>query len=256
MIIDTHVHLGTSSVYTFDFSLDYFLKTRDRYGIDMAINTPGCAIGSASYKNFDMHLDECFEAFEKSGGRIVNYFFYSPNHVDQSLRLIEDNIKSKVMVGIKIHPSDNSVYADDERYRPAFEIAKKYGLPIMSHTWSLTSNPKQKFAVPERFETFIREFPEVTFIFGHSGGRVSGIKTAVALGEKYKNAHFDIAGDILDRRLVEYIVSRVGADRLLFASDNTWFDPSVQMGQILGSGYTLEEKELMLGGNAQRIFKL
>jgi predicted TIM-barrel fold metal-dependent hydrolase len=133
-------------------------------------------------------------------------------------------------------------------------VAKKYGLPILSHTWALTSNPKQKFSVPERFERFLEEYPEVNFIFGHSGGRVEGIKTAVEIGTRHKNAYYDIAGDIYDRRLIEYIAGHVGADHLLFGSDVPWFDPARQMGMVLGANLTTEEKALILGGNASRLF--
>ena len=129
-------------------------------------------------------------------------------------------------------------------------------MPILSHTWALTSNPKQKFSVPERFERFLEEYPEVNFIFGHSGGRVEGIKTAVEIGTRYKNAYYDIAGDIYDRRLIEYISGHVGSDRVLFGSDIQWFDPAPQLGMILGAELSTEDKELILGGNASRLFAI
>ncbi len=170
--------------------------------------------------------------------------------------MIEDNYKDPTFVGIKIHPSDNGCYADDEAFRPVYEIAKKYGYPIMSHTWALTSNPKQKLAVPELFGKFIREYPEVNLIFGHSGGRVEGIKKAVEIGMQYNNVYYDTAGDIYDRRLIEYIAGHVGADHLMFATDLPWFDPASQMGMVLGAELSTREKELILGENAAKLFHI
>jgi len=256
MIIDSHAHFADQSIMVPDPSLERCLFTMDKLGIDYMIQSLGKSIGHGSHANYEGHIEECDELYEKSGKRIFSYFVYNPFMSDFCIKMIEDNHNDPAFVGIKLHPAVNNLYADDEAYRPAYEAAKKYGFPIMSHTWALTSNPNQKFSVPELFEKFIREYPEVSFIFGHSGGRVNGIKTAVEIGKRNKNAYYDLAGDIYDRRLVEYIAAGVGADRLLFGSDLGWFDPASQMGMVLGADLTTEEKALILGENASRLFNI
>lgn len=256
MIIDSHAHFAEQTVTVLDPSLKRCLETMDRLGIDYMIQSLGKALGHGKHADYEGHVEECDEIFEKSGKRIFSYFVYNPFLVDFCIKMIEDNHKDPAFVGIKLHPSMHNVYADDEAYRPVYEVAKKYGLPILSHTWALTSNPNQKYSVPERFERFIREYPEVNFIFGHSGGRVEGIKDAVEIGTRYKNAYYDIAGDIYDRGLIEYIAGHVGADHLLFGSDLGWFDPTSQMGMVLGAKLSTAEKELILGGNASRLFNI
>jgi predicted TIM-barrel fold metal-dependent hydrolase len=254
MIIDSHAHFSDSSVLVYDRSLARCLETMDRLGIDCMIQSLSKAL--IGHPDFDGHIEECDELFEKSGKRVYSYFAFNPLMVDFCTKLIEDNYKDPAFVGIKIYPPDLEIYADDERYRPAYELAQKYDLPIMSHTWALTSNPKQRYTVPERFEKFIREYPKVNFIFGHSGGRVEGIKSAVEIGTRYPNAYYDIAGDVYDRRLIEYIVSHVGSDRLMFATDLPWFDPASQMGMVLGANLSTKEKELILGENAAKLFRI
>lgn len=254
MIIDSHTHFSTPGVMILDPSMECTLDTLDRFGIDAMISGYSPAMGSKGFSWKDGYVDVCYDFYKRSNGRIYNYFIYNPHFSDFFLGEIEKHHNDEFMKGIKIHPSSNNVWADDEAYRPMFELADKYNLPVMSHTWALTSNPNQKYAVPELFEKWLKEFPKVNFIFGHSGGRIAGIKKAMELGEKYKNAHFDISGDVLDRRLVEIMVERVGADKILFGSDNAWFDPSVQMGMVLGANISIKEKELILGDNAARIF--
>ena len=254
MIIDSHAHFSDKAVQIYDASLERCLETMDRLSIDRMIQSLGKALSRRA--DFEGHVEECDALFENSNKRIYSYFIYNPLMTDFCLKLIEDNHNDPAFVGIKIHPADVNCYADDEAYRPIYETAKKYNLPILSHTWALTSNPKQKFSVPERFERFIQEYPEVNFIFGHSGGRVEGIKKAVEIGTRNKNAYYDIAGDIYDRRLIEYIAGHVGADHLLFGSDLGWFDPASQMGMGLGANLTTEEKALILGGNASRLFNI
>jgi predicted TIM-barrel fold metal-dependent hydrolase len=255
MIIDSHAHFADKAVHIFepDF-MKLCLDTMDRLGVDYMIRSLGKALGHGPHADFDRHVEEGSEIFEESGKRVFSYFVYTPFHSDFCIKMIEENHDNPAFVGIKIHPSVNNFYADEEAFRLVYEVAKKYGFPILSHTWALTSNPNQKYSVPERFERFIREYSEVNFIFGHSGGRVEGIKKAVEIGTRYKNAYYDIAGDIYDRRLIEYICSHVGADHLLFGSDLPWFDPASQMGMVLGANLTTEEKELILGGNASKLF--
>ena len=256
MIIDAHAHFAEQSVAVLDPSLERCLATMDRLGIDCMIQSFGKALGHGRYSDFERYTEESCELYEKSGKRIYSYFFYNPHMSDFCVRMIEDNTDLPAFVGIKLHPAINNVFADDEAYRPAYESARKFGLPVLSHTWALTSNPSQKYAVPELFEKYIREFPDVSFIFGHSGGRVNGIREALEIGKRYKNAFYDLAGDIYDRGLVEYIAGGVGAERLLFGSDLCWFDPAAQMGMILGANLTTEEKALILGGNAARLFRI
>ena len=256
MIIDTHSHFDDLAVMSFDQSLKHHLDMMDRLGIDCLIQSLARALGRENCVNFDGYAEKCLELYERSGKRIFSYFVYTPFKSDFCIGMIEEYIGDPAFVGIKIHPADNYRYADDEAFRPVYETAKKYGCPIMSHTWALTSNPKQKYAVPERFEKFIREYPEVNLIFGHSGGRIEGIKTAAEIGERYKNVYFDIAGDIYDRALIKYIAGRVGADRLLFASDLPWFDPASQMGMVLGADISTDDKALILGENAAKLFSI
>jgi len=181
---------------------------------------------------------------------------FDPRMAEIDIKMIEKNHDHPAFRGIKIHPSDHGVWAYDDGYRACWEAARKYDLPIMSHTWALTSNPKQKYATPEQFVKFLEEYPDVTFIFGHSGGRTSGIKVAAEIGRTHKNAYFDMAGDIYNRHFVEYMVNMVGADHLLGASDILWFDLSMVIGMVTGADITSEEKALILGGNAARIFKI
>jgi len=120
----------------------------------------------------------------------------------------------------------------------------------------LTSNPKQKFSTPEQFVKFLEEYPDVNFIYGHSGGRTPGIKEAAEIGRTHKNAYFDMAGDVYNRHFVEFMVSKVGADHLMGGSDMPWFDLSMVIGMVLGADITTEEKALILGGTAAKLFKL
>lgn len=259
MIVDTHAHFGTAySMFAFKETFDEAIQYMDDIGCDYAVQSfAGSTIDPyVDIEAFKTYVQRAIDIHEYTKGKIVNYFFFNPHIADMCAEMIDKYHDNPAFVGIKIHPSDNGVNAEDEIYRMVWERAEKYGLVIMSHTWALTSNPKQKYSTPDKFVKYIKEYPSVNFIFGHSGGRIPGIREAASIGKQYKNAYFDIGGDIYNRKLIEYLAGEVGADHVLAASDINWFDFNVQIGMIIGSDLTSEEKALILGGNAARLFGL
>ncbi len=275
MIIDSHTHYygqggsvyygnGESTYYgrsgrmfMFEARVKDYLENMDRTGCDYIIQTASASLTiNVNEEAHRMYGETCKALYEESKGRILSYFAYDPRSADIDLKTIEKYADDEAFVGIKIHPSGHNVSGDDEGYRAVWEIAKELNLPIMSHTWALTSNPDQKYSTPDKFVKYLEEYPEVNFIYGHSGGRTAGIIEAVEIGKTHKNAYYDMAGDVYNRRFVEYVVKNLGADRLMAGSDMAWFDFSVPMGMVLGADITTEEKALILGGNAQRIFNI
>ncbi len=258
MIIDSHAHLtgqlgvGSFGIMAFSNSIEVCLAAMDRVGCDYVIQQS--CIGLSARTDFTGYAEVSIAAYEKSGKRILTNFYYDPRQPEAGLSIMEKYHTHPAFVGIKIHPSTHGVSADDARYRPVWEAARQYSLPIMSHTWALTSNPVQVLSVPEKFEKYLKDYPDVPFVFGHSGGRVSGIRTAAALGQKYKNTYFDLAGDVYDYGLIEYLTETVGADRILLASDAYWFDLAVPMGMVLGADISTEAKKQILGENAARLY--
>lgn len=255
IIVDAHAHFGVGSgVPQFAESLEAFLEHSDKVKCTYLIQAACVAL--AERPSFENLNELCEGYYEKSDGRVLSFLIYNPHYQKECVELIEKYHDKPYFVGIKIHPSGHYMWADDESYRPVWELADKYNLPIMSHTWALTSNPVQKYSTPERFEKYLNEYPNVKFVFGHSGGRAAGIKVAAAMGEKYKNTYFDLAGDVYDRKLVEYLVSHVGADRVLIGSDIGWFDLTMPIGMVLGADLTLEEKEYILGKTAMQLYRI
>jgi predicted TIM-barrel fold metal-dependent hydrolase len=119
----------------------------------------------------------------------------------------------------------------------------------------VTDNPVQKLSEPVRFEKYIAQYPEVTFIAGHCGGPGSGRTQIIRLAQKYPNVCLDVSGDIFSFNLIPELVGSAGADRVIFGSDQPWIDPRAHLMRIFLADIKEEEKQLVLGLNALRIYE-
>ena len=251
-IIDTHMHVGpTPGRMVPDHSIASLIKLMDKLDIEKGIS----ANESTLSMQLEKGLADDFKAYEESNGRIFSFFGYEPQHSDMCIDFMRKHYTDHRCVGIKIHPSYSKVRADDEGFRPVWEAAKEMNLPIMSHTWDVsTYNPNQIYGVAALFEKYIAEYPEVTFVFGHCGGRYNGIKQAIEIGKKYPNAHYDITGDIWLNGFIEELVDGVGADRIVYGSDWTMIEQRPMLGVVYGSNLPQLDKEKILRHTAARIY--
>lgn len=253
MIVDAHCHLGRSPQFHFpDVTVRTMLGVMDRLGIDRAVC---CHLGMLQWA-WDLGYRESLEAFRETSGRIVFLGGYDPNQ-PQSLELLDRCLDREEFVGIKIHPSLHGCPAEDERYDAVWQLAARRRVPILTHSWDVSSqNPVQKLSFPNRFETYVARYPDVSLILGHSGGRYRGHIAAAEMARRYPNVLLDTSGDCYTLGLIEYLIQQTGPDKLMFGSDMTWIDPRTQLGMILDADVTADAKQKILAGNAARLFNL
>ena len=251
-VVDCHVHLGAPwYLFTHGWELPAILRMMDRLGIDRAYSMHHHWLAG----RFEQARAVSIQAYEESGGRIPFLAVHDPQQEKASLAAADACLGHEGFIGIKIHPSFHGLCADDERYRSIWEYAKAHGLPVISHTWSDTENPVQKLSLPRLFEGYVGAYPEVPFVMAHCGGRGDGRQQAISLAQKHPNVHLDIAGDIFCRGLISNLVKSVGADRVLFGSDQPWVDPRANLLRVYLADLGEEAKKLILGYNALRIFE-
>ena len=253
MIIDAHCHLGVSpQFFVPDPSLATMLRLMDRIGIERAIAAPmPSLLGQA-----ELGWREGLQAYRESRGRILLYAVFDPLS-PASREFVGQSLEEPAAVGIKIHPSLSQCPADDDRWRPVWELAAAKQVPILTHSWCISDyNPTQRHSQPAQFARYVREFPGVSLILGHSGGRYEGHLAAAALARQWANVYLDLSGDCYGLGLVEYLVAEVGADRILFGSDLTWVDPRTQLGMVLEAEISDSDKACILRDNALKLFRI
>ena len=149
-------------------------------------------------------------------------------------------LKNKKCVGIKLHPRMHE-YSLKDYGEKIFSFAEKYSAIVQIHPdWAAD------------YVAFADAFPHVTFILAHLGGarHIDAIKNA-----KHRNIYADTSGKAsLKNMLIEYAVSQVGSDRILFGTDT--YAAGAQRGRIEYAMISQQDKENILVNNAKKLFGL
>ena len=178
---------------------------------------------------------------------------------------VEDKVKIHGARGLKLHPVSNRFYPSDPGLWPAYQKAVEMGLPILFHSGEgeVAGYTQADFGRPANFEPVMQSFPQLVIILAHLGKGFLG--ESVALARKHGNVHFDtsailsgseIKSGFSSREEALELIRSIGVTRVLFGSDWPWFSPLSAIRQIESLGFSEDEKRMILGRNAARVFRL
>lgn len=244
-IFDVHGHIGAHKrLDLLDSDADDLIASMDRLGIDV--------IAVSSFLSFTgdwvagNQITE--QAAKRFPGRVLGYA--SPDPFDEECNLSPYFETDRGFCGIKIHGLEQGgTPMNDRRYFPAYELANRLELPVLFHAWL----PHEVAQVAD----VARQFPHAIIIMGHAGLTAFASKEeAISACKKYDNVYLDTAISETYDGSLEYIVSKVGADRILYGSDLGTFECTQTLGKLALSKLTDTEKEKILGINARNLFKL
>ncbi len=252
LVIDAHGHLGAyMQFYIPRTDAGSIVEVMDRCGV-RATAISGMLSICPDYRAGNEMVAEAAHTFP---GRFIGYVTVNPNYPAAE---IEAELKhwfthSSWMRGIKIHPSNHHYPVDGPAYGPAFEAARRYQVPVLSHTWG--EGEECTLCSPVMFCRLAQEYPEVDFILGHSGGTPAGYRCAVSSAKAYKNIYLETCGSFQAFGLVEYLVEQVGSERVLFGSDVCYLAQTAELGRVVYAKISCEDKRKILGLNAAKLFR-
>jgi predicted TIM-barrel fold metal-dependent hydrolase len=159
--------------------------------------------------------------------------------------------------GLKLYPTYQHFYANDNRIYPLYAKAQELCIPVMVHTGSsVFKGARLKYGDPLYMDDVAVDFPDLTLLMVHSG-RGFWYDRAYFLAKLHANVYMEISG-LPPQRLLDYFpeLERV-ADKVIFGSDWPGM-PHVgrNIETIRGLPLDEETKEKILGGNAARILGL
>ncbi len=248
-IVDAHAHMGPYFNFMVheDGSAAAMVRVMDRLGIDVSIASPHIAV-TCDYREGNRQVAEAAREFP---GRIVPFITINPNYPREEIEAeINSYHEAGGIVGFKFHSSLHSTDCMNEGYTPAYEYADEHAIPILSHAWNGPGGPMKVVG------TLAERYPNITFVNAHSSSGWQVIDNACALAEEFDRVYLDLTGSRLFYGALERMVDRVGAERILWGTDNPFIDPRPGLGRMLCAHVSDDDKRLMLGLNAKKLFRL
>ncbi len=305
MIIDFHTHLvhpdldaqpfwdawvATTSLITgrpaekiiprlpqlYDITGDVIVQDMDKAGIDKSVliaNDWGMARHAGEPKMSIEQINRAVaDAAIRHPGRIIPCCGIDPRR-PFAAKFIEKCLTEWNMKIIKIHPI-SGFYPNDKICYPIYELAEKYQVPVIFHTGEMLAPFYFKYCEPIHLQEVVMDFPNVNFVFAHSGG--IWMDEAIAICANTTNVWLDVSlwQTKLFRpmdfyRPLKKLINSVPAKRIMFGSDGPMFRLAMPNDKFVkaftefpdqakaeGLDFPKEIADLILGGNAVSLLKL
>jgi len=243
-IIDLHAHYGHfSGIYMPNHTPQQMLATMDRCGVQVAVSSGHTALADMVLGN-----KEIAELTAEQAGRWYGYTVYNPNYPDLCRRELALYASRRSMVGLKLHPSYHQCALNDPAYGPAYEFAASHDLIVLTHTWG-----ESPYDAPKVLAQVAEAYPRVTFLAGHSG--FGEFDTCIEVARRLPNVYLELTAAYRIGGLIQRMVERAGAHKIVFGCDLPWFDPHYAIGCIVMAHISDEARRAILHDNAWRLLE-
>ncbi|MGV3502771.1 MAG: amidohydrolase family protein [Adhaeribacter sp.] len=249
--IDAHVHvnLGTSNMAEQQKMAAVLLDYADRFGVEkLMLSKPvtrlnqGIPDGTvAAYRD---HNDVVLAVMKMHPGRFAGNFTLNP--LDRQAALDEiDRRMDQGMSGAKLY---YQVKISDPIYAPVLEKLISRKVVIHSHAecqigvggyrMKYDGRKPKNVSIPEDFVEVARRYPEGIFQYAHIGGGGDWEYMCKML-KNSPNVYVDTSGSNNEEHLIDFAVRQLGVERLLFGSDNCYYQA---IGKVMASNLSEDEK--------------
>ena len=98
-----------------------------------------------------------------------------------------------------------------------------------------------------------KRYTRAPILLGHSGAGSNGAEIYVKYAKKYPNLYLELCFSRAPYGVIEYFVSEVGAERVLWGSDAPAMAISQQLGRILFADITDDDKKTIMVVDAEKV---
>jgi predicted TIM-barrel fold metal-dependent hydrolase len=140
------------------------------------------------------------------------------------------------------------------------DVCEEFDIPLLLHANEPVGHlyPGKTDVTLKHLETFVANNPELKIILAHWGGGLFFYETMGEIKEKFKNVYYDTAATpfLYDERIYNIAKTMGLCEKILFGSDFPLLQHSRYITAIEKSGLSTEEKQLIFGGNAEKLLKI
>ena len=241
-VIDMHGHVGRWDEHAMLDDAGRMLAAMDAVGVDQTV------VFNIFHADARVGNDATASFVARNPDRFVGFAYVVPilpaGAVRAELRRCVDDLGFR---GVKLYPPYMPWPLHDERWFTIYEFAAERRLPVLFHTGT------EPNALPRYLDVIAPRFPTAYLIAGHSGNVAGPRAQAIAATRANPNVYLETCSSFRTPGVIEELVERAGADRVLFGSDTPLMDPRCQIGKIITAAIPAAAKRQILGENAARL---
>lgn len=240
MIVDAHLHVDDLPALGWKLDAAECVRRMDEAGIARGVVM---TIVDAPEVNPNA-LDLLAEARAAFPGRLEAFVRLHPWYGDDAVRLLERAF-SLGFKGLKLHPVSTIAHPADETTLRLVRIAAAHHAPTLFHCGD------EPMTTPYAIAVTAEACPEATIILGHMGGYFH-VDEAIEVAERHDNVVLETSAMPYPAKIHE-AAARVGAARILYASDGPACSPRIEVEKVRLAGLAPADEALVFAGNALRI---
>ena len=250
--LDSHVHVGLSKDGP-EVNADF----AERLGMDRMFISKPVTKPVATPDDFRAANNEILAAMRRFPGKLTGMLTLNPMYLKESLEEIK-RCTGEGMVGVKVY---YQVKISDPLFNPIVEklidlkmimlMHAETTLGIGGYRMKYDRRMKPNASVPEDFIAIAARYPEAMFQFAHIGGGPDWEYACKALRHS-PNVYVDTSGSNNENNMVEFAVQCVGVDRVLFGSDNMYYQ---SVGKVMDARLTESDKRKIFFDNYNNILR-
>jgi predicted TIM-barrel fold metal-dependent hydrolase len=244
VIIDFHTHVDRAELFGWIDPPEKLVPLLDDAGIEMAavmtyVDLPGVNPNALEY---------IADAVARYPDRLVGFVRLNPNHRDAALDILARAVDDFAFRGVKLHPTTTLANPADEPTVELMQACGERGLPVLFHCGD------DPMTTPQSIAAGAVRAPDTTVVLGHMGGYFH-VDEAIDMAERHPNLYLETSAMPYPWKISKAI-RRIGAERVLYASDGPGCNPRLEVQKIRMLGLPEEDERLVLGGNAARLLGL
>jgi len=230
----------------YDGTIAGLVAQMDRTGVDISVVQP-----VATKPTQVTAINEWAAAI--ASARVVGFGAMHPDVEDPGSEIARMSLLG--LKGFKMHPEYQRFEPDDPGLDPIWKAAAERGMIVLFHAGADICFPSVR-GTAESFASLLDSWPELRVILAHLGGfrQWNAVAEHLQGRDVWLDTSFTL-GHLPDDEFVS-LVRAHGTGRVLFGSDGPWTDAGVQIARLRRLGFTAEELEGILGGNAARLLSM
>lgn len=236
MIIDAHAHVDVVPALGWIDPPEKLLRLMDVAGVERA-----CVMSYTEAPQFNPRaLDDVAEAVARYPDRLIGFARLHPWY-PEALSLLDHAVRDLGMRGLKLHPVGTLAHPAGAQTVSLMRRAGELHVPVLFHCGD------EPMTTPRAIALAAAACPHTTVVLGHMGGYFH-VDEAIAVAEAHPNVLLETSAMPYPAKIAE-AVRRVGARRVLYASDGPGCRPRLEVEKVRQANLSTEDERRVLADN-------